>query len=166
MKEINIKDVKENLVKLIADDWFLIGAKKSDSINMMTASWGMIGNLWNKPTMNVYVRPSRYTYEFIDNADTFSCSFFDESYKKELTYCGRNSGRNVDKIKECHFDCETIENAPVYKQAKLTIICRKIASYDLHPNQFKDETILNNYKKDDFHRVYTGEILKVFINEE
>ncbi len=166
MREINIKEVKENFVKLIADDWFLIGAKKDDKTNMMTASWGMIGNLWNKPVMNVYVRPSRYTYEFIDNADTFSCSFFDESYKKQLTFCGRNSGRDINKVKECNFNEEIIENAPVYKQAKLTIICRKIAKYDLNPEQFIDETIQVNYKNNDYHRVYTGEILKVLVNEE
>ena len=165
MKEINIKDVNENFIKMIADDWYLIGAQYNGSNNMMCASWGMIGNLWNKAVMNVYVRPSRYTYELIEKAETFSCSFFDESYKKELTFCGRNSGRDVDKIKKCHFNYETIENTPVFKQAKLTIICRKIASYDIHPDQFIDQSILTNYKNNDVHRVYTGEILKVLINE-
>ena len=165
MKEINIKDVNENFIKMIGDDWYLIGAINDASSNMMCASWGMIGNLWNKPVMNVYVRPSRYTYEFIEKAETFSCSFFDESYRKELTFCGRNSGRNLDKAKECAFDCETIENAPVFNQAKLTIICRKIASYDIHSSQFIDKSIQNNYKNNDYHRVYTGEILKVLINE-
>ena len=164
MKEINIKDVKENLVKMIAHDWFLIGAKNKDSSNMMTASWGMIGNLWNKEVVNVYVRPTRYTYEFMESSDTFSCSFFDGSYRKELSLCGTKSGRDINKVKECHFDEIFIENAPVYKQAKCTIICRKIATYDLHPNQFIDESIEKHYQND-YHRVYTGEILKVLINE-
>ena len=165
MKEISIKEVKENLVKCIADDWFLIGAKKDDQTNMMTASWGMIGNLWNKEVVNVYVRPTRYTYEFIDNSDTFSCSFFDESYREQLVICGRNSGRDINKVEVCNFDEEIVENAPVYQQAKLTIICRKIASYDLNPTQFIDEMIDQKHYKNDYHRVYTGEIIKVLTNE-
>lgn len=164
MKEIKVKDIQENFVKLIANDWLLIGAKKENETNMMTASWGMIGNLWNKEVINVYVRPQRYTYEFMENTDTFSCSFFDENYKNQLNLCGTKSGRDIDKAKECNFDVEIIENAPVYQQAKLTIICRKIAVYDLNPTQFIDESI-NKHYKNDYHRVYTGEIIKVLINE-
>ena len=164
MKEIKVRDIQENFVKLIANDWLLIGAKKENETNMMTASWGMIGNLWNKEVINVYVRPQRYTYEFMENADTFSCSFFDESYRDQLNLCGTKSGRDIDKVKECNFDLEIIENAPVYQQAKLTFICRKIAVYDLDPTQFKDESI-NKHYKNDYHRVYTGEIIKVLINE-
>lgn len=164
MKEVRVKDIQDNFVKLIADDWFLIGAKKGNETNMMTASWGMIGNLWNKEVVNVYVRPQRYTYEFMENCETFSCSFFDKSYKPQLNLCGTKSGRDIDKVKECNFDVEIIENTPVYKQAKLTIICRKIAVYDLNPTQFIDKSIDKNYKND-FHRVYTGEIIKVLVNE-
>lgn len=43
--------------------------------NTMTAGWGSIGFLWNKLTATVYVRPTRYTSEFIDKEDYITLSF-------------------------------------------------------------------------------------------
>ncbi|MGN1343921.1 MAG: flavin reductase family protein, partial [Traorella sp.] len=143
MKEIKASELNENVIKMIKEDWMLIGAKNNDTYNMMTASWGMMGCLWNKEVINVYVRPTRYTYQFMENSDTFSCSFFDESYRQQLVLCGKKTGRDIDKAKECHFTTNFIENAPVFNEAKLTIICRKIAVYDLQPSQFIDKSIEN-----------------------
>lgn len=161
MKEIKPNEITENMITLIQKDWMLIGAGE-DKFNMMTASWGMFGNLWNRPVMNVYVRPTRYTYEFMEDNETFTCSFFTEDYRSQLQLCGTKSGRDIDKAKECGFDVEFMEHAPVFKQAKLTVICRKIAQYDLKPEQFLDASIDKLYKND-YHRVYTGEIIKVLI---
>ena len=162
MKEIKATEISENMIQMIKDDWMLIGAG-DNRFNMMTASWGMFGNLWNKPVMNVYVRPQRYTYEFMENHDTFSCSFFDEGYREALRLCGTRSGRDIDKAKECGLNVSFVENAPIFEQAKCTVICRKIAVYDLDPSQFLDERIDENYPKKDYHRVYTGEIIKVLV---
>lgn len=160
MKEINAKEINQNLIKMIGDDWFLLGACKGEDSNVMTASWGMMGYLWNKEVVNVYVRPTRHTYEFMEDTDTFSCSFFDESYRQQLRLCGTKSGRDLDKIQACNFTMTKVDNTPVFEEASLTIICRKIAVYDLDPNQFIDESIDKHYNHD-YHRVYTGEIIKV-----
>ncbi len=151
------KEIEKNLIDMIANDWFLIGACKDDTYNMMTASWGQIGNLWNKEVMSVYVRPTRYTYEFMENSDTFSCSFFEDK-RKELSLLGTNSGRNIDKTSIFH--TTFIENTPVFEEASLTLICKKIAQYDLNSSQFIDPTIDKHYKND-YHRVYIGEIIEI-----
>lgn len=151
------KEIEKNLIEMIANDWFLVGACKDDTYNMMTASWGQMGNLWNKEVMSIYVRPTRYTYEFIENSDTFSCSFFD-NHRKELSLIGSKSGRDIDKTNI--FNASIIENTPVFEEASLTIICKKIAQYDLDSSQFIDESIDKNYKND-YHRVYIGEIIKI-----
>lgn len=163
MKEIKVTEIEKNLVELIKNDWMLIGAGHTE-FNMMTASWGMIGNLWNKPVINVYVRPTRFTYEFMENNDTFSCSFFNEEYRDALKLCGTQSGRDINKAEACGFETSFMENAPLFKQAKLTLICKKISVYDINPSQFINSTIDSHYKND-YHRVYTGEILKVLIND-
>ena len=99
MKEISIKDVKENLVKWIADDWFLIGAKKGEQTNMMTASWGFAGEMWGNDSVVIAVRPQRYTMDFLEKHDTFSLSFYGE--RKDIhKICGSKSGRDIDKTKE------------------------------------------------------------------
>ncbi len=46
MKEINVRDIKESVVKLIANDWALLTAKDGEGCNPMTVSWGGIGELW------------------------------------------------------------------------------------------------------------------------
>lgn len=48
----------------------------------MTISWGGLGTLWNKPVVTIYVKPIRYTYEFMENNEFFTISFYDETYKR------------------------------------------------------------------------------------
>ena len=100
MKEINVRDIKESVVKLIANDWALLTAKDGEGCNPMTVSWGGIGELWGKDTATVYVRESRYTKRLIDNEKYFSLCFFNDTEKDALKFCGSKSGRDFDKIKE------------------------------------------------------------------
>ena len=66
MKEISIEQLKVNPVTLIGGEWALLTAgNKENGFNTMTGSWGHIGELWNKPTTVVYVRPQRYTKELV-----------------------------------------------------------------------------------------------------
>ena len=102
-KEINIRDIKESAVKLINDDWALVTASADGVTNTMTVSWGGMGELWGKDVVFIFIRPQRYTYELLEKTNTFSMSFFGGEYKKELTFCGRNSGRSVDKFAETGF---------------------------------------------------------------
>ncbi|MFA6765527.1 MAG: flavin reductase family protein, partial [Clostridia bacterium] len=65
-KQIDIKKMKFNPFKLIGDEWMLIAAGDEKAHNMMTASWGGLGVLWNKKVVTVYIRPTRYTLHFVD----------------------------------------------------------------------------------------------------
>ena len=154
---MKIKEIEKNLVEMIANDWFLIGACKDDTYNMMCASWGQIGHLWNKEVISIYVRPTRYTYEFLEKSDTFSCSFF-ENHKKELKLIGSKSGKEIDKTNIFH--ANIIEKTPVFEEASMTLVCKKISQYDLDSTQFIDKDIDKHYKND-YHRVYIGEIIDV-----
>ena len=75
-KEIKARQIKKNLFKLIADDWALICAGKENDFNMMTASWGTFGELWHRKIAIVFIRPQRYTHEFIEKSNIFSINFF------------------------------------------------------------------------------------------
>ncbi len=166
MKEINIRDLKENFVKLFAEDWALLSAKSEDGCNPMTVSWGSIGELWAKDTATVYVRQSRFTKELIDNEKYFSLCFFDKKYKDVLSFCGSTSGRDVDKIAKTNLTPIYTENAPYYKEARIAIICKKRASTFLGEDSFVDKTIKGNFYSDnDMHTIYFGEIEKVLISE-
>ena len=165
-KEINIRELKDNFVKMISNDWALLTAGKNDDFNTMTVSWGGIGELWNKDVCFVFVRPQRYTYEFMEKNDYFSLSFFGGEYKKELGICGSKSGRDIDKMAETGFIPIDLGEAVGYEQAKVNVVLKKLAYQDMKPDGFVDESIMNNYANNDFHRVYVGEIVKVVLNDE
>lgn len=165
-KEINIRELKDNFVKMISNDWALLTAGKNDDFNTMTVSWGGIGELWNKDVCFVFVRPQRYTYEFMEKNDYFSLSFFGGEYKKELGICGSKSGRDIDKMAETGFIHVDLGESVGYEQAKLNVVLKKLAYQDMKPDGFIDESIMNNYANNDFHRVYVGEIVKVVLNDE
>lgn len=168
MKEINIRELNENAVKLISDDWALLTAndKNKNSCNPMTVSWGGIGELWGKDTATVYVRESRYTKTLMDREDYFSLCFFDKVYKNALGFCGSHSGRDCDKVKETGLTPVYDEKAPYFKEARLVLICRKEACLYLDEKSFIDESIMDKWYSDkDMHYIYFSEIEKVLISE-
>lgn len=92
MKEIDIREVKENLVHLLADEWALVTAGRGDALGTMTVSWGGIGELWGKDMATIYIRPQRYTKKFLDENNYFTLSFYPEQYKDALRLCGSKAG--------------------------------------------------------------------------
>lgn len=165
MKEISIREVKENFVSVISDEWALLTAGKIDSYNMMTVSWGGVGELWGKDVCFVFVRPQRYTFEFMEKSEYFTLSFYGGEYKKELGICGSKSGRDVDKTALTGFEPVEIGDSVSFNQAKITVLLRKIAYQDMNPDGFLAPEIMKNYAANDFHRTYVGEIVKVIVNE-
>ena len=164
-REISIRELDCNFVKMLSEDWALLTAGKDDRFNTMTVSWGGGGELWNKDVAFLFVRPQRYTYQFIENNDYFTLSFFGVEYKNELGICGSKSGRDIDKMAEPGFLPVDFENAVGYEQAKVNVVLKKLAYQDMKPDGFIDESIMNNYANNDFHRVYVGEIVKVVAEE-
>lgn len=165
MKQIEINEFSENPFKLIGSDWMLITAKKGDKTNMMTASWGGVGILWNKPVATIYVRPQRYTKEFIDNEEYFSLCVLPEEYRQILNYCGTKSGRDEDKIAETKLTIDESEKAPIFKESRLVLICKKLYAQDLTEQSFIDKSLVEkNYQAKDLHTMYIAEIEKILTN--
>ena len=96
MQEISISDFKENPFTLIGDEWFLITTEKDGKTNTMTASWGGLGVMWNRNVISVYIRPSRYTKQFVDSKSKFSVCVLPKNYRDVMSYCGKYSGRDKD----------------------------------------------------------------------
>lgn len=164
MKEINIKELRENAVSLFDDRWTLITAGKADDCNTMTASWGALGELWNKAVCFCFIRPQRYTFEFIEKEEYFTVSVFSEEYKKALAYCGKYSGRDVDKIKQTGLTPKSFGKSVSFEEAEIVLLCKKLAFQDIKPEGFIDEEIDSScYPAKDYHRMYIGEIVSCFV---
>jgi len=154
--------IDDNVFKLLDRDWMLITAGSMDSFNTMTASWGGMGVLWNKNVCFCVVRPTRYTYNFMEKSDYFTLSFFTEKYRSVLNFCGTHSGRDVNKIEKTGLTPLEGNNGVVFfDEARLVIEARKIYFQDLNPENFLDDSIDENYPEKDYHRMYLDEIIRV-----
>ena len=162
MKEINIREIKKSAVELIFDGWGLVTAGNEDKFNTMTVSWGAIGEIWGKDAAFIFIRPQRYTYEFIENNDIFTISFYGEEFRDALRICGSKSGRDINKAEVCGLTPVFTDGGVTFEQAEYTLVCRKMASQFIDPAGFDDAAIENNYANKDYHKVYIGEIIKVY----
>ena len=157
-------DLQDNFMKLIGKEYMLVTAGNKDSNNCLTASWGGMGYLWNKPVATLYIRPQRYTKEFIDREEYFTLSFFDKSYKDMYAFCGTKSGKDVNKAEECKLTTfETKNGSIAYKEARLVVECKKIFVAPFEEKNFLDKSLLSNYTAQDYHFQYVGEITDCLI---
>lgn len=161
-KEISPSEINKNAFDLIGKDWMLVTARKGGGCNTMTASWGGLGIMWNKPVAFTFIRPQRYTFGLIENEDYFTLSFYGEEYRNALKFCGTKSGRKYDKVKECGFTPVYDETSVYFEEAELVLVCKKLYGQGLNEESIlNNETVLPNYNGDDYHKMYVSEIVKV-----
>ena len=160
-QKLTPQSLTANPFTLIGEEWMLITAEADGRCNTMTASWGGIGVLWNRPVAFAFIRPQRYTYALLEQADTFSLSFLPEAYRPALQHCGTHSGREEDKFAATGLSVFSEKGTPCIAEAKLVLVCRKLHTVDFRPEQFVDTSLLSHYAAGDFHRQYVGEILDV-----
>ncbi len=163
-QQVNPKEINENAIQLIGDKWMLVTAGDSSSFNTMTASWGTMGFLWNKPVVFVFIRPQRYTFEFTEKKDEFTLSFFKEEYRQALQICGTTSGRDINKAEKAGITPHVTPNGNVtFEEAYLVLECKKLYAQFLDPKDFLDTAIVSkNYPDKDFHKVYVAEIVNAW----
>ncbi len=146
----------------IGKDWALLGVACGDEKNAMTVSWGECGVLWNKNVFTAFVRPERYTHSLLEKSDIITLSFFGEEYRNTLTYFGRTSGRDENKIEKSALKTSVQDGALVFHDAELVLVGRVIYKSEITPENFIDKDFLKHYEKDGFHTVYTCEITGVY----
>lgn len=164
--EIKPEELNKNAFQLIGKDWMLITAGKDDKVNTMTAAWGGFGVMFGKNVTYIVIRPQRYTKEFVDNSSTFSLSFLDNSFRKQLNYLGTTSGRDEDKISNSNLSINHENNTPYIEEANLVIICRKLYAQDFNSEHFiHTELDKKLYPNKDYHTLYISEIEKILIEK-
>ena len=165
LKPIDPKAIDQNVFSLIGEKWMLITAGTKDQCNTMTASWGGVGELWGKYVSTIYIRPQRYTLEFVEREEYYSLCFFGPEYRQALSLCGSKSGRDVDKDAATGLTPCFDEAAPYYEQARLVFLCRKLYRQDMEKSAFLDKGLLEKWYDNDLHRMFIGEIVKVLEKE-
>lgn len=166
-RQISPEELEVNPFTLILKDWMLITAGPTDDFNTMTAGWGGLGALWGKNAAFAFVRPTRYTYEFLEKYDNFTLAFFEEKHKQALQLLGSKSGRDGDKVAESGLTPlpGILLNTTNFAEACLILECRKIYFQDFDPANFLDSGIEDWYSQKDYHRFYVGEVVNILVGE-
>jgi len=145
--------------------WLLLtgGDFSTGRFNSMTVGWGSFGCMWGKPFALAVVRPTRHTYQFMEQHDSFTLCAFPPELRPALQIMGTRSGRDTDKVALSGLTLVASEcvAAPAFAEAELVVECRKIYWDDIKPDHFLDPDIERHYPRKDYHRMYFGEILTI-----
>ena len=141
--------------------WALLTSGSISDYNTMTISWGGLGTLWGRPVATVYVRHSRYTYEFLEKNDCFTISFFEGTCRDDLDVLGKLSGRDTDKVAKTSLTPIEVEGCVSFKEAKKTLVCRKLYADDLDPALMPEDIRESAYLGQAPHKMYIGEVLEI-----
>ena len=164
-REVRYADVFDKTIEMLGGGGLLLAStKRAGESNLMTIGWGTIGIIWSKAELVILVRPSRYTYEFIEDSGEFTVNVPTPEMAEFVLFCGTNSGRDVDKL--ATFDVAT---TPGQKVSSITIDacpmvyeCRVSHKNDVIPEELVGDIVPSYYSGGDFHRVYYGEIVGTY----
>lgn len=173
-KEVNAFEYTALITEAMSHGGILLTTAAEGKVNTMTIGWGTLGVEWSRPVFTAFVRESRYTREMLEKNGEFtvnipmngSCS------REKLLYCGRNSGRDVDKFKEMDLHTESAEciSVPGIRELPLTLECkvlyRQLQNPSILPQDIQDRFYPVTDGKQDAHWSVYGEILKAYIIED
>lgn len=170
MKKVAYNEYLKEMTEVLPKGAFLT-VKGDGELNTMTIGWGTVGYVWGKPVFTVLVRDSRYTYELMEKTDEFTVSIpLNGGLKEELAFCGKESGRDYDKITECNLttipgqrvDTPVIKGCELHYECKIRFKQRMDQDLDKFDGEYDDKW----YPTDDYHTIYHGEIVDCYIDEE
>ena len=164
-RTIEPRNIKDNLIKCLAEEWALITAGNKEGYNMMTASWGFVGEMWGADSIAMVVRPQRYTMEFIDKNDYFTVSFYGDN-KDIHKVCGSKSGMDINKTEEAGLTPVAGEKYTYFKEARMVLVVKKQFVQQMTEEAFLDKAVIDKwYPEKDYHYMIIGKIEKVLIAE-
>lgn len=166
MRTIQPSEINENCIDLIGKEWMLVSAGDPEKFNMMTASWGGMGFLWNRPVLFLFIRPERYTREFIDAKNMLTVSFLGAEHRIAHSICGAKSGREIDKVAATGLTPYFTEAGnPAFEEARLMLECKVVYRSEIEAAKFLDTTVFPRWYDEangNAHLVYIAEIVNVW----
>ena len=144
---------------------------ESSESGVTSTDWGGMGYIWERPSTFIFIRDTRYTYQFLQQHESFTLSFFNEKYRDALRICGTMSGRNTDKVKEAGLTpLETPSELMSFEEARMIIECKKMFIQELdyanliepYKSKIMEEAYKNELSK---HQMFISEIVNIWIKK-
>ncbi|HEY8419684.1 MAG TPA: flavin reductase family protein [Clostridia bacterium] len=142
---------------------FLVAGKNPP--NVMTLSWGAIGNIWNKPIIITPIRYTRHTYDLIEKYHEFTISVPQKDLSEALVRCGQISGRDYDKFKELHLHPSKARVVDTYIVADcgIHLECKVLYKGGMEGFSLFDENIKKQfYQTKNYHTMFFSEIVAAY----
>lgn len=164
LQPVDFQSMTPEVFRVFETQNALLTAGDRETCNTMTIGWCQLGRVWNLPVCTVYVRPERYTYEFMESYDYFTVSVLPQEAKKIMALCGTKSGRDVDKVRECGLTlCYGAGDAPFFDEAEWVLVCKKAYVQALDAACVLDARIHGSYgAKGNWHRAYIGVVVEAY----
>jgi len=166
---VRYTDYFAQTLQRMREDGLLLATRGADGKpNVMTIGWGMIGSIWARPIFIVLVRPSRHTYSRLEEMSDFTVNVPPRELATAASHCGTVSGRDHDKFQEMHLTPAPGREvrAPIVQECILHYECRTVHRNDLAPAALAQAIHEDFYPEGDFHRVYFGEIVAAYADED
>ena len=146
----------------VGSELALISAGTPEKFNSMTIMFGAIGMIWSKKAYVAFIKPERYTFDFIKDSEYFTVSYFPKEFNKIHKIFGYKSGREIDKIQETGITPEFIDNGITFTEANEIYICKKIYFKQMDKD-FEPEDVVAQYN--DPKNIIFGECHYALIGE-
>lgn len=174
MKKIEVFDYADQICKALRKGVLLTTAANG-KVNTMTIAWGTLGIQWNRPIFIAYVRESRYTRQLLRENPEFTVNVpVGDCDSRILSYCGRNSGRDEDKIARLGLELipSEVVSVPGIRQLPLTLECKVLYQQDQALSCLPEAVLERFYPEEektglrDHHIAFYGEIVNAWLAEE
>lgn len=105
----------------------LVGSRLDSKDNLIAVAWHMPVSM-NPFMYAVAIGKTRYSAELIQKTKVFCINFVSFKQKDEVLFCGRNSGKDVDKFEEAKIrkeecsviDCARMKDCLAFLECQLT----------------------------------------------
>jgi len=158
---------EQTIQRMREDGLLLVTADADGKPNVMTIGWGTIGSIWGRPVFIVLVRPSRHTYSRLEEVSEFTVNVPPKELAAAAAHCGTVSGRDHDKFREARLTTLPSRQVrpPIIAECVVHYECRVLHRNDVDPGALVQAVRDEYYPKGDFHRVYFGEIVASYADD-
>jgi flavin reductase (DIM6/NTAB) family NADH-FMN oxidoreductase RutF len=158
----------QTMQRMREDGLLLVTLGADGKPNVMTIGWGMMGAIWSRPIFIVLVRPSRYTYSRLEEVNDFTVNVPPRGLAEAVSYCGTVSGRDHDKFREMRLTPIPGREVRslIIQECVIHYECRTLHRNDVVPEALTQAVREEAYPSGDFHRIYFGEIVTAYADED
>jgi len=166
---VRYTDLFAQTIQRMREDGLLLVTLGTDGkANVMTIGWGTMGSIWARPVFIVLVRPSRHTYSRLEQVNEFTVNVPPAELAAAVSHCGTVSGRDHNKFQEMHLTPIPGREvrAPIIKECVVHYECRTLHRNDVVRDALAEAVREEFYSTGDFHRVFFGEIVAAYAEED